>query len=125
VPQVAALLRDTRLNEISGMALSARTPQFRRGRREHGLAGAGEEIIAAGRLDPAGEADHAAFDAAGHGGGAARRVAMDGEHHVAPDRRSAAGARDGAHRIPFQIADPHRDGEAIGKADAPIVAHRL
>lgn len=27
VPQVAALLRDTRLGEISGMALSARTPQ--------------------------------------------------------------------------------------------------
>src|SRR5690606_36587540 len=87
--------------------------------------GAGKEIFAARRLGRAGEADLSYLDAVRYFRRLAGIPRVEREHHVAPHRRGARGARDRAHRIALEIADPHRDGEAVGEADAPIVAHSL
>ena len=46
-------------------------------------------------------------------------------HHFKPDRRRAGDSADVAHRRAREIAGPHSDGEAVGVADAPVVAHVL
>ena len=90
-----------------------------------GLCGAGEEIFRRGCSILFAKRTARRSIPGGRAGGLTARLGVERQHHVAPDRRRAAGARNGAHRVALEIADPHRDGVAVGEADAPIVAHRL
>lgn len=134
VPQVAALLRDTRLNEISGMALSARTPQRL---WVHNDSGAPAELFAIGldgkvqarlRLSapkPVDWEDMAAFTLdgkpyllladTGDNGGVRKRsellVVEEPDFAAGTEERQLSAAP--AWRIVFRYADAPHDVEAV------------
>ncbi|WP_257387469.1 hypothetical protein [Tahibacter caeni] len=134
VPQVAALLRDARLGEISGMALSARTPQRL---WMHNDSGAPAELFAVGldgrvqarlRIDapkPVDWEDMAAFTLdgkayllladTGDNGGVRKRsellVVEEPEFEAHAEERELRAAP--AWRIVFRYADAPHDVEAV------------
>src|SRR3546814_1636622 len=100
-----------------------RPPRGRGCGRDSRLPRAGDEIIGTWLLGGAREGDALRHHTLGPLGRRRAGAVMDREHHVAPYRRGAAGARDGAHRIAFLVPHPDADGVAGRIADDPIFAH--
>lgn len=117
--------RDVRIQGVDCSVGGIAERDGRAGGLDHRLFGPGDEPLPSRRLLRAVESRLPSDHPAGGIDRLGQPSRVQGQHHLAPDRRRAAHTGNLLHRLPAGVADPHAHGVAAGPADAPVVPHVL